>query len=94
MAAAAVGSVARGDSNLWSDVDVVVVAEDLPARAPDRAAVLVADAPPSLQPVGSTPEEFCRAGERRDLLERSGVEEGVVLVGEAFFALVARAQPR
>jgi len=64
VAAAVVGSVARGDFNVWSDVDVVVVAEGLPARAPDRAAVLAADALPGVQPVGFTPEEFRRAWER------------------------------
>jgi len=85
-----VGSVARGDFNVWSDVDVVVVSEGLPARAPDRAAVLAADAPPGVQPVGFTPDEFRRAWERRNPLARSVAGEGVVLLGEAFFAEVAR----
>ena len=44
-AAVVVGSVARGDFNVWSDVDVVIVAQGLPERAPDRAALLLADAP-------------------------------------------------
>jgi predicted nucleotidyltransferase len=94
VAAAVVGSAARGDFNVWSDVDVVVVVEGLPERAPDRAAVLVADAPPRVQPVGFTPEEFRRAWERRNPLARSVAAEGVVLLGEAFFAEIARAQAR
>ena len=57
-AAAIVGSVARGDFNVWSDVDVVVVAEDLPRRMPERMALLTAGAPPGVQPVGFTRGEF------------------------------------
>ncbi len=94
VAAAVVGSVARGDFNLWSDVDVVVVAEGLPERAPDRLAVLVADAPAGVQPVGFTPEEFRRAWDRNNPLARSVASEGVVLTGEGFFAEVAGAPVR
>lgn len=90
VAAAVVGSVARGDFNLWSDVDVVVVAEGLPDRAPDRAALLLDDAPPRVQPVGFTPEEFRRAWDRHNPLARGVATEGVVLLGEGFFAEVAR----
>jgi uncharacterized protein len=56
VAAAVVGSVARGDFNVWSDVDVLVVAEGLPERTPDRGSLLVADAPGGVQPVGSPPK--------------------------------------
>jgi predicted nucleotidyltransferase len=80
--AAVAGSVARGDFNAWSDVDVVVVADDLPARALDRAELLLRDAPPGVQPVGYTPAEFERACERGDRLAREAVERGVLLVGE------------
>jgi hypothetical protein len=73
---------------------VVVVAEGLPARAPDRAAVLAADAPSGVQPVGFTPEEFRRAWEWQNPLARSVAGEGVILLGEAFFAEVSGAQPR
>jgi predicted nucleotidyltransferase len=34
------GSVARGDFNQWSDIDVLVVADGLPGRFPDRYQVL------------------------------------------------------
>jgi hypothetical protein len=92
-AAAVVGSVARGDFNLWSDVDVVVVADDLPARAPDRGALLVAEAPPGVQPVGFTPEEFRRAWRKRNPLAMSIPAEGVVLLGEGFFSATAALEP-
>ena len=36
LAAYVAGSAARGDFNVWSDVDVVIVAEGLPERIPDQ----------------------------------------------------------
>lgn len=73
------GSVARGDFNVWSDIDVVVVAEELPSRASDRAALLLEDAPAWLQPVGYTPGEHARELERGNPLLVEAVEAGVVV---------------
>lgn len=89
VAAAVAGSVARGDFNVWSDVDVVVVCDALPGRIPDRGALLAADAPPGVQPVGYTRDEFRRALARGDPLAASAMREGVVLRGEAFFRGIA-----
>ncbi len=89
LAAAVVGSVARGDFNVWSDVDVVVISDGLPARIPDRSAVLAADAPAGVQAVGYTQEEFRRALARGDPLATSAVREGVALRGEAFLRRLA-----
>lgn len=84
VAAAVVGSVARGDFNVWSDIDVVVVAEELPSRAPDRSAILAEDAPAGVQAVGFTPEEFREALRRRNPLALEALEIGVVLRGPEF----------
>jgi predicted nucleotidyltransferase len=82
-AAAVVGSVARGDFNVWSDVDVVVVADGLPGRAPDRNGLLLADAPARVQPVGFTRRELVDALRRDNPLAREAVGRGVVLTGKA-----------
>ncbi|MGH3115429.1 MAG: hypothetical protein ACRDOP_18375, partial [Gaiellaceae bacterium] len=79
------------DFNVWSDVDVVVVAEVLPARSPERSGLLLEDAPAGVQPVGFTPEEFEVAWRARNALVREAVELGVVLTGQEFFA---RYEPR
>lgn len=84
LAAVVVGSVARGDFNLWSDVDVVVVAEGLPERVPVRGAVLAQEAPGGVQPIGFTPEELKRALRRGNPLAREAVTTGVVLSGAEF----------
>jgi uncharacterized protein len=85
-AAAVVGSVARGDFNVWSDVDVVVVAEPLPARSPERSGLLLEDAPAGVQPVGFTPQEFEYAWQAGNPLVREATELGVVLAGKDFLA--------
>ena len=94
VAAAVAGSVARGDFNVWSDVDLVVISDELPAGIPDRGALLAADAPAGVQVVGYPREEFRRALARGDPLATSTVREGVVLRGGPFFREAARGADR
>jgi len=54
------GSVARGDFNLWSDVDVILVAGELPNRPQDRFGMLLEFAPARVEPKGYTVAEFRR----------------------------------
>jgi hypothetical protein len=82
VAAAVVGSVARGDFNVWSDIDVLVVARSLPERLPDRAALLAEGAAPGIQPVGFTPAEFSTALAKRNRIAVEAIDAGVVLLGE------------
>jgi hypothetical protein len=82
VAVAVVGSVARGDFNVWSDVDVLVVAEHLPNRAPERMGLLLEDASPGIQPVGFTPAELASALRARNPLALEALDAGVTLIGE------------
>jgi uncharacterized protein len=75
------GSVARGDFNVWSDIDVLVVADELPARLPDRLALL-ADAPGGIQVVGLTPAELRRAIQRNNRLVLDAAARGILLAGD------------
>jgi predicted nucleotidyltransferase len=77
--------VARGDFNVWSDVDVLVAAANLPSRAPERAGLLMAVAPSGVQVVGFEPSEFDEAFRRIDPMTREAVTVGVVLRGEDYF---------
>jgi uncharacterized protein len=80
--AAVAGSVASGDFNLWSDFDVVVVSDALPAPGSARATALATGAAPGLELHGYTSAEFARALARGDRLAREAVERGVLLTGE------------
>ena len=86
LAAIVAGSVARGDFNVWSDVDVVIVARELPTRALDRISLLTADAPAGVQPIGYTPAELAKERRRGNELVRSALSDGIVLVGQEFLA--------
>lgn len=90
IAAAVVGSVARGDFNVWSDIDVVIVAEGLPASVLERQWLLLRGAPAGVQPVGFGVGEFRAAVAKRDRIACEAVDAGVPLVGADFFRQSAR----
>ena len=81
VAAVVFGSVARGDFNKWSDIDVLVVARGLPEGARERLDLLMEDAPPGLQPVGWTPDELSARRRRGDPIARECDGAGVVVFG-------------
>jgi hypothetical protein len=81
LGAAVAGSVARGDFNVWSDVDVVLISDRLPDPGPGRAQALGDGAPSGLELHGYTSAEFERAIARGDRLAHEAVDHGVVLVG-------------
>lgn len=75
------GSVARGDFHDWSDVDVLVVADHLPGRAPDRLAAL-GPTPPRVEVVAWTPEEFHAQRTRGNPVAEEAVAAGVWIRGD------------
>ncbi len=75
------GSTARGDFNKWSDLDVLVIAPGLPGEWRSRAELLMADAPPGLQPVGWTPAELAERRRRGDPIARECDAVGVIVHG-------------
>jgi predicted nucleotidyltransferase len=76
------GSVARGDFNAWSDVDVLVIAEDLPDGARARLALLHDPAFPGIEPVGWTPEELPARLQQGDPIATEAATVGLVVGGE------------
>ncbi len=75
------GSVARGDFNRWSDIDVLVVADRLPERALERLDLLP-PWPGRVQPVAWTPAEFAHNVARGNPIAVEAAECGVWLRGE------------
>jgi hypothetical protein len=75
------GSVARGDFNAWSDVDVLIVSDDLVRKTPDRLFQLSLDGHPRIQAVGFTRVEFTAALHNKNPLVLEASRRGVPLVG-------------
>lgn len=69
------GSVARGDFNRWSDVDVLVVVEHLPGRVLEWLEAL-GDAPAGVAPVAWTPAEWRAQARRRNPIAVEAAERG------------------
>lgn len=76
-----VGSVARGEFNKWSDIDVLVIARELPEDGRLRLEQLMVGAPPGIQPVGWTPSELETRRRRRDPIAVEADRVGVVVRG-------------
>lgn len=76
------GSVARGDFNVWSDLDVLVVAGSLPERFLDRLDAL-GRPPPRVEAVVWTPAEWHEQVRRRNPIATEAQRHGVWLVGSA-----------
>ncbi|HXH07562.1 MAG TPA: nucleotidyltransferase domain-containing protein [Vicinamibacterales bacterium] len=79
-AVAVFGSVARGDFNVWSDIDVLVVADHLPAKVTDRFAALL-PWPAGVQPIAWTVDEWHLQLARRNRIAVEALERGVWLRG-------------
>ncbi|MDQ2728254.1 MAG: nucleotidyltransferase domain-containing protein [Actinomycetota bacterium] len=75
------GSVARGDFNAWSDVDVLVVADALPRRWLDRLARLVDRASPGISALAWSPAEMAREVARGNPIAVEVMTLGVVVRG-------------
>lgn len=75
------GSVARGDFNDRSDIDVLVVAERIPAGAADRQLAVGSPAPGGIEAVVWTPAEWRAQLQREDPIAVEAQHDGVWLIG-------------
>lgn len=70
------GSVARGDFNVWSDIDLVIVVPHLPRRLLDRLA-LFSDRPPKVEVAAFTRGELEDQEKRGNPLVLEALSAGV-----------------
>jgi uncharacterized protein len=78
-AAVVFGSVARGDFNLWSDVDLLLIIDGFEELGFLERLDELGERPPRVQPIVWTPEEWKRQLERRNAIAMEGSESGVWL---------------
>ena len=81
-AAVVFGSVARGDFNRWSDIDLLLVSDAFHGRLLDRLDA-VEPRPPLVQPIPWTAAEWRAQLARKNPIATEALEVGVWLAGSA-----------
>jgi predicted nucleotidyltransferase len=79
------GSMARGDNNLWSDIDFLVISDKLPENPLKRLEFLYSLTEEPIELKGYTRNEFLRMIEKRNPLALDSVVEGKVIVDDGFW---------
>ena len=74
-----IGSVARGDFNLGSDIDVIIISDTLPADPLEGSRLLYGFGSPLVEPKGYTLREFRHLLGRRHPTALAVLEEGILL---------------
>ena len=94
-AAAVAGSVARREHQAASDIDVVIISDELPASPLDRIELLWSVDITRVEPKGYTRAEFLDRLRRRDPLICEAVNRGIPLRDpEGFLAGLRTSSPR
>lgn len=73
------GSVARGDFNLGSDIDVLIISDSLPPHPLDRMELLYRYVEAGLEPKGYTTDEFITMLGKGNPLAMDAKQNGVVV---------------
>ena len=76
------GSVSRGDFNLGSDVDVLIISEGLPHHFLERMEVLYSCHEPPLEPKGYTHTEFQALLAKRNSALAEVLKDSIVVVDD------------
>ena len=78
------GSFARGDFNLGSDIDVLIISDSLPQHPLERMELLYRTIEGGIEPKGYSRIEFIRMLENNNPTALDALREGVVLWDDGF----------
>src|SRR5659263_83424 len=73
------GSMARGDNNLWSDIDFLVISDKLPQNPLKRLEFLYSLTETSIEVKGYTKNEFLKMIEKRNPIALDSLVEGKII---------------
>lgn len=79
------GSMARGDYNIWSDIDFLVISDKLPENPLKRLEFLYSLMDMPIEVKGYTRKEFLQMMEKRNPLALDALVEGKVVVDDGFW---------
>lgn len=72
-----IGSYTRGDFNLWSDVDILLISNDLKGKPLERLKSLTV--PAGFQVIPQTPKEFKTNLKKKSPMAIEAIKSGIVL---------------
>ena len=81
------GSMARGDNNLWSDIDFLVISDKLPQNPLKRLEFLYSLTEMSIEVKGFTRIEFLNMIEKRNPIALDSLYEGKLIVDDGFWEI-------
>lgn len=81
------GSMARGDNNLWSDIDFIVISDNLPNNPLKRSEFLYSLTEISIEVKGFTRNEFLKMIEKRNPMALDSLLEGKLIVDDGFWEI-------
>lgn len=79
------GSIARGDYNVWSDIDFLVVSDKLPENPLRRLELLYSLSDVPIEVKGYTRNEFLKMIEQRNPIALDALVEGKVIADDGFW---------
>lgn len=79
------GSMARGDYNVWSDIDFLLISDKLPEKPLERLELLYSLTDLPIEVKGYTRNEFLKMIEQRNPLALDALVEGKVIVDDGFW---------
>ena len=84
------GSFARGDFNLGSDVDVLIISDSLPPHPLARMKFLYRYVEGEIEPKGYRREEFSRMLSSNNPIAVDAFKNGIVLIDDGFWMRLKR----
>lgn len=81
------GSMARGDYNLWSDIDFLVISDELPENPLKKLEFLYSLTEIPIEVKGYTRNEFLKMVEKRNPIALDALVEGKVIVDDGFWEI-------
>ncbi len=80
-------SMARGDNNVWSDIDFLVISDKLPENPLKRLEFLYSLTDTPIEVKGYTKDEFLRMIEKRNPLALDALVEGKIIIDDGFWGI-------
>lgn len=82
------GSFARGDFNLGSDIDVLIISDCLPREPLKRAEMLYRYVSGNIEPKGYTKTEFLKLIESNNPIALDAIKDGEIISDDGFWDTV------